>query len=184
MKRFIKKLFQCFFWWRKKNQYATEEELRNVDALIVSAFGGRDGDIIGISNAYLIKVTDEISKQYNIPIIAQWEIGNKSSQKNVIFSIQKTPGEYLDTHGVAKKAAEFCKQRNIKSVAVIAHPDHTLRCKWALEEEKMDFEKVYIVNTEGCPYDPQSNQVWTRSPKKFIPYEILARLMYLAKGYI
>lgn len=187
MIQFIKRLFQCFFDWRDKN-YATKKQYDEAEVVIASSFGGKDpGNGDCKSNIFLANLANELHEEYGIPIIAQWEIGGLSNSTLKIIWGSRFKGEYLDTFEVAYQAAKKCKELGIKKVLVLAHPDHALRCKWVLEEigKKLKLKlKVSIIDASGCPYDPQSNQKWTRSARKFIPREILARLMYLAQGKI
>ncbi len=180
MEEFIKKLFQCFFC-RRDTDYATEEEIENAEAAIIFAFGGKNQEYgICESNAFLIERTNMLNKKYRIPIIAQSEIGDllKNTPIKIIKKSRKK-GKYLDSYEVAYQAIKICKKLGIKKVLVLAHPDHALRCKWTVEKLGLSTKTI---DTTGCPYDPLSNQYWTRSAWKFIPREILARLMYLVQG--
>lgn len=183
MIEFTKKLFQCFFCWLDKIQ--KELKKKNMGAIIAFSFGGKNSEEYGESNKFL---ASKIIPQFNTcpelfqscEVIAQWEIANQLHNCN-LKTIHPSPKKYLDTYEVARQAYVICKNRNINQVFVVAHPDHALRCKWTLEKLGLS---VGIIDTSGCPYDSSSNQIWTRSRALFIPREILARLMYLVKGYI
>ncbi len=179
MKEFIKKLFACFFCWRR--EHITNDELAGSPIIVAFSFGGRFYGT-GKSNRFLIDFASSLFEQYRTPIIAQWEIG-EYVKNGIIQTIKKSrvAGQYLDTYEVAYQATEVCEKLGIKKVLVLAHPHHTLRCKWTLEKLGL---KAFLIDTTNCPYDPKSNQTWTRNALKFIPREILARLMYLVKGYI
>lgn len=172
---FIKKLFQCFFDWPGK--CAAGEELSASLANIAFSFGDSEK-----SNYFLAKKADKLIIKYETPTIAQWEIGDYLS-KGKIATIKKgrVVSQYLNTYEVAFRAAEICKKLNIKKILILAHPHHAWRCKKTLEKLGLS---VGVIDTSGCPYDSSSNQIWTRSRALFIPREILARLMYLVKGYI
>jgi uncharacterized SAM-binding protein YcdF (DUF218 family) len=176
----FRNLFECLFSWHVK--YATEKELQNADAIIAFSFGqtifGPDS-----SDWFLIRKAEKIFSRYEIPIIAQWEIGEHITN-GVIHVIKKSrfPEKWFDTHEVAYQANEMCKQKNLTNVLVLAHPDHAWRCKKVLQ--KMGLNVVGVINTDGCPYDPLSRLKWTISWSDFIFREFLVRLMYLAQGKI
>ena len=176
--RFIKMLLKCIFHWREK--YATEEEMKNVQALIGFSFGGKEHSYCK-SNKFLANIASEILGKYNIPLITQWELSELMWIKPISIGKHRISGKYLDSYEVAKQAEEVLQKNNWKNVAILAHPDHAWRCAAILK--KMGFN-VVAINTSDCPYDSESNQKWTRNKWLFIPREILVRIIYLLQEKI
>ena len=176
--RFVKMLLRCVFCWREK--YATKEQIKNAQAIVAFSFGARRCGP-GHSNAFLIKIASCLSRKYELPIIAQSNIGDHIS--NSVYTIRESrrPGQYLDTYEVAFQIYELCKEHGFKEVLVLAHPDHAWRCKKTLEKLGLN---TCVIDTSACPYDSLSTQEWTRNRLLFIPREIFARVLYLLQGKI
>lgn len=102
--RFVKMLLRCVFCWREK--YATKEQIKNAQAIVAFSFGARRCGP-GHSNAFLIKIASCLSRKYELPIIAQSNIGDHIS--NSVYTIRESriPGQYLDTYEVAFQIYAF-----------------------------------------------------------------------------
>lgn len=79
------------------------------------------------------------------------------------------------THGYLKLVAAYCKVQSIKSIVLIAHPDHYWRS--ILTAQKLGLG-VIRVNCDSIPYDDD------RPRWRFIIREIGARIVYYATGKI
>jgi len=162
--------------WRVS--FATEEFIKKAQVVITFSFGERDETKLYCrSNVFLAHITEFIFKEYQIPVISQGEIVNLVTG-GIIFKIEhaRISEKYLDTYEVAIQAYELCRQYGFNNVLVVAHPHHIWRCKKALQKFGLS---VYAIDTNACPYDKLSNQIWTRSAWIFIPREFLTRIIYL-----
>ncbi|MFZ4631915.1 MAG: hypothetical protein ACOYL8_01750 [Patescibacteria group bacterium] len=156
-------------------------EQKNVkfDAIFCQSFGrGKNGP--GLSNECLAKSITEIQEKcaYNKPLIIQKDCADAFPTEikiDKIISEHQTPGKYLDSYEVSRQCLEYCLKNNIKTLLVFAHPAHIWRVQQTLE----NFGLKTIGVTCDVPYDPQSDQLWTRSKWLFIPWELFARLSYI-----
>lgn len=175
--RFIIKLFQCFFCWRIKPD--SEKEIASADVIISQSFGSREPYYgFGISNEKLAILVWRIHLKYRIPLILQWEIADciPDLPKAYVVEKHRIEGEYLDTYECIYQQRVFCQTKGWQKAIMIAHPDHYWRCM--MVAKKLGF-KVIAIDTSSVPYDSLSSQPWTRSAIRFIPREIVARLIYL-----
>lgn len=178
---FLKKLFWCIISWHVK--YATQEEIKNADAVIAFSFGGRDEPGRHCdTNVCLASIARSVFRENSIQTIAQWEIASLL-QNELILSIKESRinGQYLDTYEVAYQAYEICKKHGFQDVLVLAHKHHAWRCKKILDKLGLN---TYVLDTDSCPYDSNSNQRWTRSAFNFISREIFVRISYFLQGKI
>lgn len=184
MLAFLRKLLQSLFVWNVSP--ASVKELKQAQVIIAVSFGTRkrsDGD--GLSNISLARYAAGYRRSYGIPVITQGEVYycpalRKGPIALVVYKHSK-PGKYLDTYDALAQAVKYCRRHGYTRALLVAHPHHMLRCKLVLE--KMDMVAL-PTDTWRVPYDPKSAQVWTRSARLFILREILARLMYLLKGWM
>lgn len=175
MKGFLLSVFRWLFY---KPTIASIKELKDAGAVIVFAFGQLSGKMPDQSDKFLAKKTKIVmDNNPNILAIIQEEIAKIIHGENVI-SIGKD--NWFDSFEMAKMAKADCDKLKIKKIIVIAHPNHVKRCVLILI--KMGFDVLGIMDTTGCPYDKNSVLPWTRSPKIFIPREVLARIKYLLEG--
>lgn len=146
------------------------------------SFGHR-GSEPGISNEAMAKVIQKLAPDI---VSVQWEIGKALRKLNVaphheVLTHQK-PGHYLDTEEVARQMLDFLRGSSLQNetISVVAHPVHLPRCVRILR--KLGVTMVAPVHA-SIPYDPQSQQIWTRSPLLIHIREILAFPIYLFRGY-
>ena len=172
---FFIKLFFCFFCW--KVEAGSEKEISEADVVVGQSFGLRK-DSPGISNEALAEIAKKLHGWYGLPLVLQWEISDclPDLPKAGTIREHRVGGKYLDTYEMLFQAKILCRQKGWKKAIILAHPDHYWRC--AMTAKKIGFE-VLAVNTSSVPYDELSVQSWTRSAIKFIPREIVARLLYL-----
>ena len=171
----MSKLLSCFFVWEVPPSYS----LRRADVIVAQSFGLPAN---GLSNVSLAQVCDDLQSRHYIPVVSQWEIADQMKTQ-VVHRIEKhrVPGKYLDTYEVISQAWEFCKSQDRTNAVIVAHPDHMWRC--VMVAKTLGFY-TFVPEVNHIPYDPKSEQPWTRSAARFIPREIMARLLYLKKGWI
>ena len=177
---FLKKLVQCFFAWRVPP--SGEDALRHAEVALVQSFGLRRG-APGLSNGALANIARGLYKSYGLPLVLQWEIADclPDLQKAGVIRKHRTPGDYLDTYEVLVQSAEICREHGWRKAIIVAHPDHVWRVMKTAE--KLGLETA-IPDLVSVPYDSLSLQPWTRGKRKFVSREIIARLLYLVRGWI
>lgn len=173
----LKKILECW----SHPPYATLAEMRSADAITLPPFGThRDGESIGVSNYYLGEACRKLHQQLpNIPLLLQWEHEDMEEPK---LPIQKRIGlrgsHHINTREYFKAVAVT---PHVKRIILIAHQDHVWRSKWIAE--KLGFE-VLLADPGDIPYDPISEQWWTRSRRIFLCWEFLTRIHHILRGWI
>jgi len=181
LSRFLSTLVRCFFCWRVRT--ATKDELAHAEVVLGQSFGLRSHDP-GPSNAELARIAHALSRQHQTPLILQWEISDALVHPTTCAGVvreHRIRGRYLDTYEVLSQSAILCRSRGWKRAIVLAHPDHAWRV--VRTAERLGFTAV-AADTGTVPYDPKSIQPWTRRRASFIPRELVARLLYLVRGWI
>ena len=172
-------LSDCVFQWDVTP--ASRDQQSTADVIIALAFGYREFDS-GLSNRAMARVVERLFSEHGIPIIAQHEITDvlrHSPLSNV--KEHRTKGEYLDTFEVLFQAYEVCKKHDLGRSIIVAHPHHQWRAMKTATKLGLN---CFAAEVASVPYDPKSEQWWTRNAELFTPYEFLARLTYLRQGKI
>jgi hypothetical protein len=180
--RKIKTFFGCFIIRRLKPQDPGQAD-------VVGAFSFaflKDG--FGRSNKEMARVVEDIHKGWDLPIMSQWEIAyavqDQESKKALETIIEKhrEEGKYLDTLEVAEQMAEQMKKRGRKKILVVAHPLHVWRAVKILQ--KLGVKALVAPLLWSVPFEPKSEQWWTRNRFFWTIKEIPIRLGSLLKGWI
>jgi hypothetical protein len=127
-------------------------------------------------------------------VVAQHEIGDhlrlgQTDDNKQMFVVRKNrdPDEdYIDTREVLEQAWDEMKKLRPNlpefETIIVAHKAHIWRAfETALA---IGFKVVGVANTRHIGYDWWSKQLWTKFGFVFVPYERLARLIYLKRGWI
>ncbi|MBI2175489.1 MAG: YdcF family protein [Parcubacteria group bacterium] len=171
-------MWQCFFCW---DAGSSKLCWHSAQAIIALSFGVGDRCQ---SNQALADTALSLFEHFSLPLLLQGEVADSlPSGTNIALVVRKhrIPGVYLDTREVLEQVAKFAESRGWSRVIIVAHPDHVWRAR--LAAERLGFE-VFVADTQGVPYDRNSLQPWTRSKRRFVPREILARVFYLLRGWI
>ena len=153
----------------------------SAQAIIALSFGAGDRCQ---SNQALADTVRSLLRHSFLPLLLQCEVADAlppGTDIALVVRKHRVSGACLDTREVLEQVAEFTKNCDLKRVVIVAHPDHAWRVMRAAE--RLGFE-VFVADTQGVPYDPNSLQPWTRSKRQFVLREILARLFYLRRGWI
>lgn len=198
---FFGKLFQSFYKWSVES--SSSSELKEADVIIVLSFGGRPAGP-GKINVSLAKIAGDLSKRYNLPMIAQWEVADSSLelQDRLLHVVREAKGpkpgvfiklieklttkktnnkasRYLDSYEVLTQAAEASRMRGLKKAIIVAHSDHAWRA--GKVAEKLGFQ-VLFPYSKVTDFDKKSIQKYTRKRRLWRTRELLARLYYLFTG--
>lgn len=157
---------------------------------------GNPNRILGLRCTTLAKYDENTGHTRRLvrPVIGQWEMlyvmwlyapdWYKMHQKN-LFVIWPPIEGYLATHGLLLKAREIAETHGWKVPLLIAHPEHIQRCFFIAQKI---FGKSSIVwfgsNAPTSWFDSKSVQPWTRDPKRWLLYEMLARIHHRLHGWM
>lgn len=203
---FLKKILKAIF--RDPLPFVTVEQI-SFDVAVIPALGAIDGEGPGRSNLALAGKAIHSTFWSVRKLIPQIQVFNacpKSFQERAIYQVrfhtfdrdQLTPIKrlsfwdkifglegkrpYIDTFEVLSQAKKHLESLHRPlQIVLICHPHHAWRCYWTAR--KMGFE-VELLNTGPILYEPRSDQIETRSPWLWIPYDRLAGVIHVLKGYI
>ena len=180
---FFKKIIHSFTKWRVLPH--PHFDLEKADAIVALSFGVRNNDA-GEANRALALVAQELHTKLQLPVIAQWEIGDNISidARQLVHIVRKPRLEengYLDTYEVLTQAAEVAHSRGWRKIIIIAHSDHAWRA--IKVAQRLGFEPMFS-HLSTDVYDKNSSQKHTRSRWRFILREIPARIYYIFKGWM
>ncbi len=165
---------------------------KNVDSLVVFAFGNRigdDGDLqAGPTNEALAKVVFRFVIKHPMPVYAQTEIATLLQAAGVqdvtsIDAVTAPDGTvtYLSTAGVADQVMTKAQAAGAElgTVGVVGFADHAVRC--VLTARKAGMTDAAVPKGVKLPaiYDPDSNQSWTRTRAAYLPTDLIGRLTTL-----
>ena len=172
---FLRKLWQCIFCWKVES--SSEDELASAKVMIVQSFAFCQGDS-DRSNKALAKIARDIHEKHGTHMILQGEVADflHDLPKIAVIRKHRIAGRRMDTLNFLSQAKERCENFRWKKAIIIAHPDRYWRCVMAAR--KMGLEGAVTVDVSAVQYDNGAKQWWARSRKRFIPREILARLIY------
>ncbi len=161
-----------------------EGEIKDAQVISAQSFGFRNSDP-GLSNKAIAEIVWNIAQKRGLPMILQWEVAyalpDEPDNLTVIRS-HRIKGEYLDTMEVLSQTKEIMGKQRWEKAIVVAHPSHIWRVKKMFE--KMGVKIIIPSGLRDIPFDPQSEQWWTRNIFFWILREIPVRLICLAKGWI
>lgn len=152
------------------------------DCVIALSFGYqvRKGERLpGLSNEALAEI---LASEYEpLPKVLQFEVADAFAaiSDEPIMRIEKTD-TYLDTHGVIERAAAICAKSKWRTVALVAHPVHLPRVAAVALHAGLQVsdEQLARMRAHSVPFDPASEQSWTRSESAARAHELGANLVY------
>lgn len=157
-------------------------DLAACEVILAQSFGLR-ADGPGVSNEALAEVVRSLHLRHGLPMVLQWEVADCLTDLPMAGVIREheEPGKYLDSREVLLQSWSICQAHGWKRAVVVAHPDHAWRV--ARIAHKLGFQ-VAVANTSQVPYDPESTQVWTRGPVRFLLREVVAVALFFWRGWI
>lgn len=130
------------------------------------------------------------------PVIGQWEVlcamwlsepDWYMEHQEILTPIWPPAQGYLGTRDmllIVKKLADTCE---LKTPLLAAHPEHIKRC-FFIARKIFGIAAIDIGTWEGNSheewFDPGSVQKWTRSPSRWLWYEMLVRIHHRIHGWI
>lgn len=161
-----------------------------LDCVIALSFGYRMQDgkrLPGSSNEALAAIVHE--RYADLPKIMQAEVADAFSEidPEPVMRIERHRTDvYLDTQEVLSQAAAICKKGKWQRVALVAHPGHLDRVARVAENLDLTTDDVQLetIRSLDVPFDPHSEQSWTRSSFGLKTHELAANALYKARGHI
>jgi len=183
--------------------------LRDAMAIVGFAFGqgpkNKHGSPTpGATNKGLAWTVVSLLKEYEQEgrprpkVMLQWEIAQVlreeyGIQADVVAYVDAS-GNYLSTMGVMQQFVPRLAPMGIRTVAVVAHPDHAVRCGKVVQHFNYTALGTRYLLPGGVPwdkfgadifgYDPASIQEWTVSQPTYIRYELSVRPKMALAGEI
>ena len=183
---FIGTFLDCLRKW----EIEPEGKMEEAEVIIAQSFGFRRDDSglsPGLSNEGIARKVLDAALRCGLPMILQWEIADALLTKPKELSLyiireHRDKGEYLDTEEVLFQTKEIMDERGWKRAMVFAHPWHIWRVK--KQAEKAGIEVIIPPWLNSIPFDPKSDQWWTRNKFVWRLREAPARVFLLLKGKI
>jgi len=181
--------------WTPRSE-SVADAAANAVAIVGFSFGQGANLTPGATNEALAwQVARLKDANTQLKLVLQWEIADalqKEFNLTADLRITPLPGDYLSTYGVAQQAADFLSE-NPGTVALVAHPDHALRCALNLAHPPIGVASVWPP-LDGVPktrygiddqyYDPVSTQAWCRNRSVYVPHELNSRAGAVVSGQI
>jgi len=159
------KLLEIFYSWRIDYNL---NNVRDIDAVVTMAFYPKLG------NPAIAKLGRVWQRAlYMKPLIVPREVAEHLTTKENVVAVDMIGSG--TTHSYLQLVAEYCKNHDLQTVVLIAHPDHYCRSLWTAQRLGL---KVIPVECGEVPFDDDKPRVL------FIIREICARVVYLFSGKI
>lgn len=192
--RFLKQRFpvlhrfiQILFLWGKPEDKGL---LSSAELIVVQAMSDCIGGHSSRTNYKLAALAKWYQKRLNIPIFPQGEVGNILLKQGVVLiansPVQSTDDMssslYITTESLAQLQKKLCDTYEWTTVLVIAPYPHAWRAIWTYE--KLGLRVIIPENLPKMEFQKELISPRWRHRVTAYPYELLARLLYLYKGYI
>ena len=131
-------------------------------------------------------------------VMVQWEIAQVLWEEHGIradvSATVDAEGNYLSTYGVMEQLAVALDAAGIRTVALVAHPDHGVRCGKVVQHFNVTALGTPLLRGEGVPwerfgcdadgYDAQSTQPWTTTRSRYLLHELKNRPAMVIAGQV
>ena len=131
-------------------------------------------------------------------VMVQWEIAQVLWEEHGIradvSATVDAEGNYLSTYGVMEQLAVALDAAGIRTVALVAHPDHSVRCGKVVQHFNVTALGTPLLRGEGVPwerfgcdadgYDAKSTQPWTTKRSRYLLHELKNRPAMVIAGQV
>ena len=132
-------------------------------------------------------------------VMVQWEIAQALLEEHGIradvSATVDAQGHYLSTYGVMEQLAVALGQASIRTVVLVAHPDHAVRCGKVVQHFNITALGTQMLRAPGgipwvdfgCDadgYDPMSTQPWTTARARYLLHELRSRPAMVIAGEV
>ncbi len=149
------------------------------DTIAVVPFGTiKLGDPINPSNRALAEAGLNYEENLRKPLTLQWEFEGIAQNSPVV--VGKPGADHISTRDffLILRAA----RPQLKSIVILAHPMHAMRCKWVAE--KLEFKVVGILDPGKVPYELGNPHIQIWCAPIYILWERVSRFHHWLKGWI
>lgn len=183
----LKLFFQCIFDWR----HTPQGNLSDAKLIVVQCASDCIGKKPSVTNLLLATVVQKYHEELGLPIFPQQEVGDILLQRGITL-VGETPRyseipffstEYGNgTEKVAQMHKELCDKKGFDTVLCVGFYPHVYRVVRVYE--KLGLKVVVPAHLPWIHFQNDLNQWWWRKRIIAYPYELLARLYFLYKGFI
>jgi hypothetical protein len=151
--------------------------------IVAFSFGLEDGFEPSICNVRLAQNVERLYREHqgDCIVVAQWEIALELFRLSipVHYTVERTPGVYLDSEAVMQAADPIFKQMDVTGVIPVANPFvHLVKCKRLVK--KAGF-KLLPARIGHIGFNKNSDQTWTRGRIRLIVFSA-AQVLFGLKG--
>lgn len=159
---------------------SSEIELRQAEFVVAIPFGGHlPCEMPGATNQWLAKLTDDLSRQYDLPVITQSEVNQALSPITKRLLVIGDPDDFhINTREFFERVVE---QVGDEPIIVVAQLTHAKRVQWVCEQLEI---KTRWPQLGEAVYDRCSTQWWARGPIRWYFWELGSRCWFKWCGWI
>ena len=132
-------------------------------------------------------------------VMVQWEIAQvlweEHGVRADVSATVDAEGNYLSTYGVMAQLATALDESGVRSVALVAHPDHAVRCGKVVQHFNVTaIGTAFLGEGGGIPwdrfgcdadgYDAASTQPWTTGRARYLLHELKNRPAMVIAGQV
>ena len=132
-------------------------------------------------------------------VMVQWEIAQvlweEHGVRADVSATVDAEGNYLSTYGVMAQLATALDDAGVRSVALVAHPDHAVRCGKVVQHFNVTaIGTAFLGEGGGIPwdrfgcdadgYDAASTQPWTTGRARYLLHELKNRPAMVIAGQV
>lgn len=177
----ILRILQSFFVWNIK----PTGTLANGQILLTQAASDTE-EQLGETNIKLASLVRDLFDVLGLPIFSQGEVGRQLILWGIPLvgntDCQDESNHYLDSYEVAKLQKELCDKKGLRRAIIVTYQAHLWRVVQIYK--RLGFEVIVPAGLPRLMFEKDLSQWWHRRPITHYPYEFLARLYYIYKGYI
>jgi hypothetical protein len=181
------RFLQCFFVWGvpKPRGNPTHAQI-----ILTQAMPNLEPGIPSRANVLMADFVERCQLKLKLPIFAQGELAEVLKHRGVVLAgetpVQSTANvlgaHYLGTFEVAGLQKEYCTQMCYSRIIPVSAAPHIWRAVWVYE--RLGFKVIVPTDMPAMVFEKGLTQRRWRRAITAYPYELLARLLYLYKGYI
>jgi hypothetical protein len=182
-------MFELFSILRRARtgRYRVQGDPAQARWLLGFSFGIGPGGTPGASNEALAQFA--FGRFRLLPKVLQIEVAQAYEALDPggvgkVFARHRRPKKHFDTREVAWQAREFLREQgpDWRDVIVLAHPHHMPRAVATCR--RLGMRPIAPPGLETIPFDPESEQVWTRDQERWYRREVKAALWYQLRWWI
>lgn len=185
--KFLQRFLQCLFRWGQPAEYG---DVHKAQAILTQSMCDLTDGRVSEINKKMAELVKRLNDKLKIPVVAQGDLVPALKEVGVpIFSQTRAlpkqsivAAEYFGSEIVVVDQKKICDKMGWSKVIIIATIPHVWRARWIYE--KQGFEVIIPAEIPKMIFQKNLVQPRWRKAVTAYPYEFLARLYFLCKGYI